>query len=61
MAGRDFFRLREQAGTLYLDARTGAAGPWVILGSAMTPFLSDFRDVLFRSATVVTLDNINLP
>jgi hypothetical protein len=68
IAGVSTVQLREQAGTLYFETRDDG-GAWVVVGSAPTPFISDFRDVnlmciggsygLESASSTFTVDNVN--
>jgi hypothetical protein len=70
LTGRHGFRMREQAGTTYLDTLTDA-GTWSQLGDAATPFSADFMDVTVSvgvgtynveaTASTVVWDNLNVP
>ncbi len=64
------FRVREQNGVVSL-AKVTDAGTWLQVGSGVTPFSSEFSDVLFSqgagtyaleaSSTTVVFDNLNSP
>lgn len=70
LAGRTSFKMREQAGTLSLQARDDA-GTWITLGATSTPRRAAFTDTTLGIAagsyrpesvsSTVTYDNVNVP
>ncbi len=65
-----FYRMRESAGRIYLEGSTDGGG-YTVLGSMMTPFIDDYRDVIVwigagaygpeTVSSTAVYDNLNLP